>query len=248
MIYLHKILPLIFSPLILIIILIISGLILNSKKISILGLIFLVICSMPIISKKLIAYLESDYQLGKPSDVEPANAIVVLSGLLRTINSKKGLNYEFNEASDRIFAGIDLFKEKKSSKLILTRGKLPWMIGIPEGEYLLDVAIKYGVPKKNIILSKNVQNTEQEARAIKDILSIKDPKVILVTSAFHMKRAQSVFEIAGITVIPFAVDFRNEASKKTFNIMKLIPSAYSFNETNIFFREMLGRVYYNLKY
>ena len=42
----------------------------------------LVIFSMPIISGKLIAYLESDYELNKPSTVATADAIVVLSCLL----------------------------------------------------------------------------------------------------------------------------------------------------------------------
>ncbi len=135
MIYLHKILPLIFSPFIMIIVLIIFGLITNSKKISLIGVIILIVCSLPIVSGKLIAYLESDYQLSKPSYIEPADSIVVLSGMLKTINSKDGLDYEFGEASDRIFAGINLFKEKKAPKLILTRGKLPWSVGIPEGEY-----------------------------------------------------------------------------------------------------------------
>ena len=51
MIYLHKILPLIFSPLFFIITLIIFGLILSSKKISFAGVAILVIFSMPIVSE-----------------------------------------------------------------------------------------------------------------------------------------------------------------------------------------------------
>ena len=89
MIYFHKILPLIFSPLFFIISLIIFGLIIGSKKISLTGVIILVILSMPIVSDKLIAYLESDYELIKPSKVESADAVVVLSGMVKTIQTKK---------------------------------------------------------------------------------------------------------------------------------------------------------------
>ena len=246
MIYLHKILPLIFSPLILIIILIVWGLIFGSKKISSSGIIILIICSTPIISQKLIAYLESDYQLKKPSDVKSANAVVVLSGMLRTIKTKNGLSYEWGEGVDRIFAGINLLQLKKAPTLILTRGKMPWSMGLPEGEYLRDVAIKYGVPEENILLTENVENTDQEAKAIKKLFSIDNPKIILVTSAFHMPRALIVFEAAGINAIPFPVDFRRGSGKP--NYMSFIPSAGSFAGTSYFVREMIGRIYYNLKY
>ena len=246
MIYFHKILPLIFSPLFFIISLVIFGLIIGSKKISLTGVIILVILSMPIVSDKLIAYLESDYELIKPSKVESADAVVVLSGMVKTIQTKNGLDYEWGEAADRIFAGIDLFKSNKAPVLILTGGKLPWSIGVPEGEYLRDVAIDLGVPKKDILLTENVENTDQEAKAIKKILLLDNPKVILVTSAFHMPRAQLVFEAAGINVIPFPVDFIIGAEKLTF--MSFIPSAGSFASTSFFVREMIGRTYYSLKY
>ena len=246
MIYLHKILPLIFSPLFFIITLIIFGLILGSKKISFTGVAILVIFSMPIVSEKLIAYLESDSELIKPSKVESADAVVVLSGMVKTIQTKNGLDYEWGEAADRIFAGIDLFKSNKAPVLMLTGGKLPWSIGVPEGEYLRDVAIDLGVPKKDILLTENVENTDQEAKAIKKLLLLDNPKIILVTSAFHMPRAQLVFEATGINVIPFPVDFIIGAQKITF--MSFIPSANSFAATSFFVREMIGRTYYNLKY
>ncbi len=246
MIYLHKILPLIFSPLIMIIVLIIFGLITRSKKICLIGVFILTVCSLPVVSDKLVAYLESDYQLSKPSNITSTDAIVVLSGMIKTINSKDGLDYEFGEASDRIFAGINLFKEKKAPKLILTSGKLPWSVGIPEGEYLKDIAIKNGISKNNILLTENVENTDQEAKAIKKLLSEDRPKVLLVTSAFHMPRAQIVFEAAGINVVPFPVDFQKGLSKITF--MSFIPSANALSGTSFFVREMIGRFYYDLKY
>jgi uncharacterized SAM-binding protein YcdF (DUF218 family) len=246
MIYFHKIIPLIFSPLFFVIFLIILGIILDSKKISLAGIVILVIFSMPIISNKLVTYLESDYELNKPSKVESANAIVVLSGMIKTIKTKDGLAYEWGGAVDRFFAGVDLFNLDKAPTLIFTGGKLPWTIGVPEGEVLREKAIKFGIPKKDILLTENVENTHQEAKAINKLLSLDNPKVILVTSAFHMPRAQSVFKAAGISVIPFPVDFRITAKKLTF--MNFIPSSSSFGLTSYCVREMIGRIYYNLKY
>ena len=229
-----------------IVVMVIGGLIIGSRKISFTGIAILILCSLPILSSELTSYLEEDFQLKSTSDVDTASAIVVLSGMVRTIKTKDGFAYEWGDAADRIFAGIDLFKENKAPSLILTGGRLPWSVGKPEGEYLRDVAIKYGIPKNHILLTENVENTDQEAKAVKKILSTDDPKVILVTSAFHMPRAIKVFEAAGITVIPFPVDFLSGAGKLTF--MHFIPSAEAFNNTSFFVREMIGRTYYNLKY
>ena len=246
MIYFHKILPLLFSPLFLIISLIILGLILNSKKISLTGIAILIIFSLPIVSNKLLAQLESDYELIKPSKVEMADAVVVLSGMVSTIKTKDGLDYEWEDAVDRFFTGIDLFNLNKAPTLIFTGGKVPWSIGLPEGEFLKKEAIKLGIPKKDILITENVENTDQEAKAIKKLLSTDNPKIILVTSAFHMPRAKLVFEAAGINVIPSPVDFMIGAGKLTF--MNFIPSASSFAATSFFVREIIGRTYYNLKY
>ena len=246
MIYLHKILPLIFSPLFFIVSLIIIGLIFRSKKLCITGILILLVSSMPIVSGKMTTYLESNYAPNKPSEVKTANAIVVLSGMVRAIETKSGLNYEWNGNVDRFFAGVNLFKLNKAPTLIFTGGKLPWSIGVPEGEYLKNMAIKFGVPEKNILLTENIENTDQEAKAIKKLFSKDNHQVILVTSAFHMPRAKLVFKAAGVNLIPYPVDFKSASEKLTF--MSFIPSAGGFAGTSAFVREMIGRTYYNLKY
>ena len=166
-----------------------------------------IVCSLPLFSSKLISYLEKDYSLAPISSVNPADAIVVLSGMVRTIEGENGFVYEWSEASDRIFAGIDLINENKAPFLIFTGGKFPWLVGEPEGEHLRNIAKKYDVPSQMILLTKNVQNTDQEAKAVAKLPKNKVPKIILVTSAYHMSRAQMVFEAAGIAVSPFPVDF-----------------------------------------
>ena len=246
MIYLHKVLPLVASPLFLVITLVLWGLVFKSRKAVLAGIGVLIICSMPILSGKLISFLERDYVLAPPVSAATADAVVVLSGMVRTIEGKNGLTYEWGEASDRIFAGIDLIKVNKAPILILTGGKLPWSVGKPEGEHLKIIAEQLGIPSNRILLTENVQNTDQEAKAVSKLLNKTDPSVILVTSAFHMPRAQKVFEAAGIIVIPFPVDFLSGADKNS--MMTYIPSAEAFGTTSFFIREMIGRLYYALKY
>ncbi|MDA8612864.1 YdcF family protein [Candidatus Pelagibacter bacterium] len=246
MIYLNKILPLIFSPLFLIISLIILGTIMRLKKISLLGIIILIICSLPIVSNNLIGYLERNHFYQATEEISRADAIVVLGGIIKTIKVNDKLKYEFNGGVDRILSGIDLFKNNKAPLLILTRGKLPWSIGIPEGEYLKDFAIELGVPSEKILLTDKVENTDQEAKSVKKLLNIDKDKIILITSAFHMPRAKKIFEASNLTVIPFAVDLKYFYEKITF--LNFIPSAESFGTTSFAIREMIGRLYYYIKY
>ena len=119
MIYIHKILPLIVSPLFLILILFIFGLTINSKKISLSAIILLILCSLPIISNKLKAYIETEFELLDVDNAESADAIVVLSGMVKTIRSKNKLNYEWGEAVDRIFAGVELMKAKTRKREVV---------------------------------------------------------------------------------------------------------------------------------
>ena len=246
MIYLHKILPLIASPLFLVFLLLIMGTFLKSKRLSLFGLLILFFCSLPILSGNLIAYLEKDYTLQDASTVNVADAIVVLSGMVKPIKTGDTYKYEFGGRIDRVLSGMDLFENKKAPLLIFTRGKLPWQLGIPEGEYLKEFAVKFGIPEENILLTDNAQNTDEEAKSVKRLLNTNETKVILVTSAFHMPRAKKVFEAANIKTISFPVDFRKSERKITF--IDFIPSANSFSKTSYFVKEMIGRTYYKLKY
>ena len=203
-------------------------------------------CSLPVISNNLIAYLEKDYTLQDASSINETDAIVVLSGMVTAIKTGETFKYEFGDGVDRVLSGMDLLNNNKAPLLIFTRGKLPWQLGLPEGEYLKEFAIKYGIPEEKILLTDNVQNTDEEAKSVKRLLNTNDAEIILVTSAFHMPRAKKVFEAANIRIIPFAVDF-NRSTKKT-TLMDFIPNAQSLSVTSFFVREMIGRLYYSLKY
>ena len=112
--------------------------------------------------------------------------------------------------------------------------------------YLKKIAINYGIPAESIILTEIVENTDQEAKAIKKLFPDKNIKIILVTSARHMNRALNVFNAADLNVIAYPVDFKNNS--KNFTLMDLIPSADALNSTSYFVREMIGRTYYKVKY
>ena len=153
------------------------------------AILLLLICSNPLVANLLIGSLEKKYEKVVFHELPQMDVLIVLSGMSNRIqNSDGSIDYEFNEAVDRINAGIELMKLGKADKLILTRGLLPWSRGMPEGEFLEKVAINSGLSQRQIELTNIVENTEQELLELKNKIN-KNDVVGLITSAFHMNRA-----------------------------------------------------------
>ena len=183
-----------------------------------------------------------DYSLVAPSD-----GIVVLSGgrHLPPGNTKIIEWYD----PDRFLAGIDLYKANKSNRLIFTGGINPLISDLPpEGDIYIKEAVSMGLPKEDLYTTYPVNNTLQEAKAIKKLLNEEIPlfkkKIILVTSAFHMKRAKKIFENEGISVQPYPVDFKSNRSfiSSLGNPLKWMPNSYYLNQISIGIREIIGRM------
>ncbi|MDG1144627.1 MAG: YdcF family protein, partial [Burkholderiales bacterium] len=172
-----------------------------------------------------------------PKEIINSDAIVVLSGNASPIETEEGFIFQWGDP-DRFFGGIALFKAGKAPTLVFTGGKLPWDRGNQtEGDYLKGEAISQGVPEDHILVTQAVQNTAQEALAVKALLGDNTTKIILVTSAFHMPRATSLFEAKKLFVIPYPVDFKSTNGERT--IMNFIPSTGGLHGTFTASREFL---------
>jgi len=211
--------------------------------------IFLIIFSNGLFADILWRLLEYPWKRINYSLVTPSDGIVVLSGG-RHLPPGDIQIFEWNDP-DRFFAGIDLYNANKSNRLIFTGGINPLTSDLPpEGDIYINEAISMGLPKKDLFTTYPVQNTLQEAKAIKKLLDDEIPfikkKIILVTSAFHMKRAKKVFENEGISVQPYPVDFKSNKSffSSLLNPLKFMPSSYSLNKSSSAIREIIGRFIY----
>ena len=245
MIYLHKILPTFVLPIMLMIIVILIGLIKNKKKLIYVAIGLLYTMSTPIYSNNFFKLVEgSEYR--KPiSAIDSADAIVVLSGMLE-INEVGDSTYIEWGDPDRFFGGIALFKAGKARKLVFTGGKMPWdKAKKTEGEVLKEYAISNGVGSDKIFVTKDVENTADEAVAVKELIS-PSKKIILVTSAFHMYRAKKLFEKQGFEVIAYKVDYK-AAGNSTVTVMDFLPSAGNLAMTETGMREIIGRLFYLFK-
>lgn len=242
-IYLHKILALVIEPIFILLLVYSISLIFDSVLPKLLLISFLILFSSPMISFYAFRVLESDYPLLKISEVETVKYAVVLSGMLKKIKDDDEFIIEFGGSVDRFNSGIKLMKAGKAESLIFTRGHLPWSAGKPEGEYLKMLSIDRGIEPNSILLTRKAYNTADEAQAVAELID-QDEKIILVTSAYHMKRAVQLFEQSGLKAIPFPTDFQTGIAPS--GPFKYIPSSESLAVFSLFLREMAGRLYYRI--
>ena len=246
MIYLHKLLPLIFSPLGLIFVLIILGIIFRRWLMISLSCCVLLVSALPVTAHLIWKGLEQQYP---PKDLEKLgsyDAVVVLSGMLSGFKYKGAFRSEWADP-DRFFAGVKVLKSGKAPTLIFTRGVLPWMNVPPEGELLKTKAIEMGVNETQIILTASAFNTAEEALAVKKLMKEKGiKKILLITSSFHMLRAKLIFDSQGIYPDTFPVDFK--AVGRDITWLSFLPTATGFALTSDGIREFIGRLYYKFKF
>ena len=221
------------------------------KKIKLIYSAFIILFTFSngVLSDRLWKFLEYPWKRLDYSAINNADGIVVLSSGRHSPPGKTKI-IEW-EDPDRFLAGIELYKAKKSNKLIFTGGVNLFNSNIPpEGNIYIKEAISIGIPKENLFTTYPVYNTYEEAEAINSLLNNGEnsvnKKIILVTSAFHMNRAKKIFENKGITVLPYPVDFKSNgnfvASLK--NPLKWTPSASSLNKSSNAIREIIGRIIY----
>ena len=241
MIFLHKLLPIFLSPIFIVIILLILGL--KKKKYIYINIVFLTITSLPFSIKLIDSLIFHDDKVNNLVE-KNIDAIIILGGMLRVVKSNNGNYYEWGEASDRFFHGMELAKKFSNLPIIFTSGLLPWSnIVLSEGEFLANYAIRnFDIDEARIIKTNIVKNTFEEAFETSRIKNIKN--VLLVTSHIHMPRAKLIFEKHDFNVFPVKVDRLISSHDTTF--IDFLPSAQSFLVLNQYIRELLGYCYYHI--
>ena len=242
---LSKLLPLAALPLGLSLILLVVGLIGRWRWPILTALLLLWLFSLGLVSQGLWRWLEAPWQRRAATAAPRADAIVVLSGGRHPAPGAARVSEWHNPV--RFLAGLDLYRAGKSPRLLFTGGASPFRPGQPpEGQRYLQEARQLGIPAAAMASTPPVVNTAEEAAAIRQLLPAR-ACILLVTSAFHMRRAQRLFERQGLKVLPFPVDFQARgrwAGPLWRDPSQWLPSARALDDSSRALRELLGRLVY----
>lgn len=243
---LSKLLPLLVLPLGIALLLLVIGLLRRRRSPLVAGLALLWFFSTGLVAQLLWRWVESPWQRGTPEAAPLADAIVVLSGGRHAAPGSERIT-EWHDP-DRFLAGVELFQAGRAPRLLFTGGRNPFHPGLPpEGELYRQEALALGIAERAMASTPPVRNTAEEARAIRSLLPAPQQRVLLVTSAFHMRRAQALFEREGLTVLPFPVDFQARGAwggSIWRDPLLWLPQARSLEDSSRALRELLGRAVY----
>jgi uncharacterized SAM-binding protein YcdF (DUF218 family) len=247
---LTKLLPLFVYPLGITLLLCFAALLFmaaNRKKIALFS-IFLAIAvlwssSTPIVADAVIGSLEHRYPPLTVETTPSADAIVILGGVTRGIVPGTGLT-DLDAGVDRLIHGARLFLDKKAPLVVLSGGNAEGFQ--PESEAMADILKIMGIPEKAMLLESKSRNTYQNGLNTAPILRKQAVKhILLVTSAYHMRRAVAIFEGMGISVISAATDY--QLVERAPSILDWLPQAEALNTTTRGIKEYIGWWVYSLR-
>ena len=246
MLYLNKLLPIFVLPLGWVVLFLLLAIVRRKRWPLFAALAILYISSMPVVGSHLTYWIESSYPTLALDQVENADAIVPLSGFIGP-RVADGILPNVEEAGERLEGGIVLWQKKKAAWLVFTGGRFPWSKAAEvEGAVSKRMAMARGIPAEQILITREVGNTRDEAHAVHDLMRERGwRKIILVTSALHMPRAARLFRKAGVDFVPFPVDFQ-EGPGDSLMLLDLLPTAGALHRTETALRELYGIMFYAL--
>ena len=185
--------------------------------------------------------LESEFLVnGMVPSVESlpeADAIVLLGGGMGIETNLS--NYpEMWAGADRVWQAARLWKAGKAPRIFATSR---WV-----EDTTFPLLKDFGVPADCLSGVDDARNTEEEA---KSIASLGVKKLLLVTSAWHMKRARMMFEkyAPEVQVVCAPSDFENSfKTVVSLSLRDLLPDTYSFHLNSAAFHEWIGILGYKM--
>jgi uncharacterized SAM-binding protein YcdF (DUF218 family) len=138
-----------------------------------------------------------------------------------------------------------LYEAGKAPLIVASGGTLPWKDQeFREAPVMQRLLVSWGVPADSILLESTSANTYQNATNTAEVVAERGiDRVLLVTSALHMRRALATFRSVGIEAVPAATDYRVVEGRTT--LLDLLPSAGALDGSTAAIREYVGYIVYD---
>ena len=207
------------------------------------GTVLLGLSSLPVFSNFVLTSLQQDYPFISPAKMPVADAVVILGGGVAESTYEDGLP-QLGRSINRLIYGIELYKAGKAPLFIVSGGSAS--NDIPEADIMAGFLQKLGMREDILIKESRSRTTYENARYTLPLLRQHDiHSIILVTSAFHMRRARASFSALGIDVIPGPVD--HTVLQPEFRILNWLPDIESLYWSTKGYHEYLGWLYYRVQ-
>ncbi len=216
----------------------------KSKRITSVVLIFFFFFSLPVVNNLLLGYWEpSPKQISSLSNYDLG---IILTGGIINENASKGENIFMGDSGDRAFQALRLYRAKKIKKVLISGGELfnpNSKLKTFEHNKIKEYLIINGVDTKDIIQENRSRNTFENAKFSSPYIK-KYKSAVIITSAFHIRRAIACFKKQGHSLDFFPTSYLK--TDEITNVIDFFPTTSAFKRNDILWNEMLGFIGYKL--
>ncbi|MCI0537626.1 MAG: YdcF family protein [Verrucomicrobiales bacterium] len=201
------------------------------------------------LSTHLLASLERPYADARLENAPFCDAVVMLGGVLKR-SEFDTFGIDLGEGADRAVTALELLRRGRAKILVFggaggqTRKEGPWL----EGGLIEGWARAWGVMPTNTITLRRCANTYEEAMLVRELAQQHQwQRILLVTSAYHMKRSEGLFRRVGISTVPVASDFLASSELALIRPFNFVPDSARFKHLRLYLHEKIGWLYYLLR-
>jgi uncharacterized SAM-binding protein YcdF (DUF218 family) len=211
------------------------------RALLVIGMLLLYLLSLPAVADMLIRPLESAYPPVTGKRIT-ADAVVVLTGGVRDLSWIPASPAPSEQSLDRLVMGIHLATTHRLPLVISGGTGAIAPTAVREADAMADTAVMLGFPSRDIMIENRSRNTLESVEAMAAMIPGK--AVILVTSAYHMKRSVAMFRKKGFSPIPASTGF--QVSYRLASVGNLIPRAGSLETSSTALSEYMSLAWYSM--
>ena len=208
------------------------------------GLLVLLGTNNALVNEALLAWEKPPIALNA---VAPADAVVLLTGINNATKSPHDRVY-LARGADRLTHALWLYRAGRVRRIIISGGSgAVFSKGNTEAKDLATLLRLAAVPQQDILLEERSRNTRENAKFTKELLA-RHPDIkslVLVTSAFHQRRAIGCFAQVGLHPQPFPADFYTSDRAWTPDYW-LVPNIDALSRWSLLLHEMAGYFVYKV--
>ncbi|NBR84793.1 MAG: YdcF family protein [Proteobacteria bacterium] len=191
---------------------------------------------------RILAALERPWVGVKRTELPTADAVVLLGGFLAPSREEVG-QVHFNGSADRAVTALELIRLGKAKVLAVGGGSSRYNGEVYcEADSFKQLVDERKLSAAEVISLGGCKNTRHEAEKI-GILAREHgwKRILLVTSASHMKRAAAVFRsTTALEVIPAPCAFLTQVSVYGYEEFALVPDVGGFAKISNVLHERIG--------
>ncbi|KAF1710009.1 hypothetical protein CSC70_10065 [Pseudoxanthomonas kalamensis DSM 18571] len=174
----------------------------------------------------------------------PSVAVVLSGGVDHYPDDSDQISVLSLASRRRADKAIAWWQERPGRKLVFVGGSR-WGGEASEGRLLANYALRFGVDPDAVSTEGESSDTWENAFNVAALRPVLPRRVVLVTSAMHMPRAEFSMRKAGFEVCALRADWHYVPFRR---LSYLIPSSGGLRKTESALHEIVGLLYYRVRF